>query len=722
MQGQLGFQVQVPLNATLALRNDISIVPQQLGQEPCYVIEDPIRGKFYRIGVREFTLVSLLDGRTSLGSAMGLAASVLGPEALTEQDALALGSWLIDCQLAQLHNAPTPFGEKRPTGGYALLRNPLFIKLPLANPDLLLQRMLPWCRGLLSPWFFVCWALLCGVGIYHACTHWDRLVASSAVILDPANWLRMTAAWFCLSLWHETFHALACKKYGGSVPRAGVALLFFMPAAFVDVTSSWRFRSKRQRSITAAAGIYAELMVAAAALIVWAHSSDGVLHRFCYDLAFMASLATLLVNGNPLLRFDGYYILSDLVEIPNLATRARDYVGYLCRRYLGGSKEIPPACPPGREAFFCVYAVAAAIWRVLLCLTLMLTAIGMFSYLGMIAVALFITLRIVLPTARLAAKTVRAGLPPGRSLRQWAVCGGCAAGLFAGVGWWLASPGTVRARAIVEYAPLNVVRAASPGFVNRILVRDGEQVKAGQVLVILTNDELHVKLADLELSAQQALLRGRSYYQDKDLPKYQIETFEFQSLDKKRIEAEQEVASLTIRSPVDGHVVGRKLATLEGQYLEAGTEIAVIGNEEAKELVVAVPQDDVDPFTSHVGRSVGVRVWGGRDEVFNSVLSKVDPRAVVDCPHPGLSAEAGGPMPVKARTPAENDADQTTRWQLLTPIFTGQVLLSPSQSAGLHSGQLSTVSFQSAMESRWRRLNRWASHWVERQIEHAQSD
>jgi len=299
----------------------------------------------------------------------------------------------------------------------------------LFNPDRLLAKLLPWCGGLLGPWFLGLWMLVGVVGVYFACVEWKPLLASSVVILDPANWLRMTLAWFCLSLWHETFHAVACKKFGGSVPRAGLALLFFMPAAFVDVTSSWRFRSKRQRIVTAAAGIYAELFVAAASVIVWANTPAGVMHRFCYDLAFMASLGTLLVNGNPLLRFDGYYILSDLIEFPNLASRAQEYVGYLCQRYVLGCDIATPACPAGRAGtLFRVYAVAAMFWRLLLHVTLTLTAIGMFSYLGMIAAAAFILFSFVIPSVRRIVRTVQHGVPSGRSPGQWAVFAACTAG------------------------------------------------------------------------------------------------------------------------------------------------------------------------------------------------------------------------------------------------------------------------------------------------------
>ena len=646
--------VQIPLNACLKLRTDLRITPQELGQGPCYLVEDPFRLKFYRIGVREFTFVSLLDGKTSLGQALGQAATVLGVEALSADEALAIGDWLIGCQLVD--DAHLKAGDREPSSasrtGTAKTGNwlrqvwstPFFIKMPFVNPNRLLDVALPRSAWLLGPRFLAIWVIIVTSGVCCAVWHRQDLLAPSFVLLDPGNWARLLLAWCCLTVWHETFHALACKKYGGTVPRAGVAFLMFIPAAFVDVTSSWRFSSKWQRIATAAAGMYAELFIASVAILVWSQTEDGVSHRFCYDLALMASLGTLLFNGNPLLRFDGYYMMSDLLDIPNLAPLSHQYLAYLLRRYVAGFSILPPALPPRRAVLVKSYALASACWRWLLLMSIFLWVIGTFPYLGTLVVVVVSFFYLFLPTVQDWTRLARSGAAVSRSVRQWAVVGGCVAGAASMTGIWLFGRSTVYAPAAVEYAPLTIVRSLSPGFVREVPVRSGDRVRAGQILVRLENEDLRAELVDIELVTNQSLIQGRIHHQNGEIAKSQIEATKRQALEKRKVELQRQVEALEVRAPVDGHLIGRRLESLIGQYLEAGKEITEIGNEDTKELVVAIVQDDIDVFAAHLGQAVEVRVWGAAIGKFPAMLQKVDPECAARQPAHDLVFPGGRPF------------------------------------------------------------------------------
>lgn len=711
--------VQIPLNSAIALRKDLRMVPQELGGGRCYVVEDPLRSKFYRIGLREFALISLFDGRTTLAEALGLAATTLGPDAFDEQEVLAIARWLVECQLIAKDGAGAePKSAKpRPAGLlHSLVRDPLFIQLPLFNPDGAVERAMPYCGWLLGTKFLAVWIATVCLAVHAAASSWGPLVSASRGILDTGNWARMTAAWICLSVIHEFFHALACKRFGGTVPRAGLALLLFAPAAFVDVTASWRFTSRRARMITAAAGIYAELFVAGVALLVWSATGDGVLRRFSYDLALMASVSTLLFNANPLMRFDGYYLFSDLVQIPNLSSRGRHWVRYLFERHLLGFDVACPSVPDRHPAVFRVYALAAMLWRGLLTVTIGLAAIGMFSYLGVIVVGLLVALRVLPAASKTLMRVLRHEVTLRRSSRQSIAAGGIAVALVIGIAAWLHAPGTIRARAVIEYAPLTVVRTGSAGFVAEVFVRDGDPVREGQLLARLTNDELRAKLADLALAAEQSRIQARIYHQEKDLPKYQVEMFQSQSLEKKKTELEKQVADLDIRAAASGRIVGRGLDSLVGRYFEAGDELAVIGSEESKELRIAVAQDDVQPFQSQLGKPVAVRVWGGPLTYVHSLLDDVEPRALLDCPHPALSAQGGGPLAVKPAATDTSDA-KAAKCELLNPVFYASAALSVADSERFRAGQLATVSFPCGLESRWSLLKRSASHWIREKMQ-----
>ena len=153
-------------------------------------------------------------------------------------------------------------------------------------------------------------------------------------------------AWVLLKIMHEAAHGLVCKKYGGIVSETGIMILWGMPVPYVDVTSSWAFRSKRQRIYTALAGLYVELFVAALAVLFWCHSGPGWIHYWCVHLVVIVGISSLLFNGNPLMRFDGYYVLMDLLEIPNLYGFGQQFWRSVRGKILSGVPVVFPGDTP----------------------------------------------------------------------------------------------------------------------------------------------------------------------------------------------------------------------------------------------------------------------------------------------------------------------------------------------------------------------------------------
>ena len=461
------YRVREAATARLKLRADLVFTPQEFGGRPCYLIEDRLRSKFFRLGVAEYTLVSLFDGRTSIADALRLTAPQLGSRAFTEPEALAIARWLIESQLA---TTPESAGAERlaAVGGdtqlrrYAAACNPLAIRFCLLNPDRWLAAILPRCGWLLSWPALAIWCVALLLGTTTVTLNWEQLADRSAILLDPGNWLRLAAAWTGLKILHESFHALACKKFGGNVVCAGVMLLFFAPVAYTDVTSSWRFRCKWQRIATAAAGMYAELFVAALAIVLWARTDEGLVHCLAYDVALMASVGTLVFNANPLMRFDGYFILADLVGVPNLYSGGRQAVVNLLRRNVLGLHVPQSEGTAAMRRLVLAYGVATLVWLVLLYTSLALLVIGFLSYLGLTLVGLFVVFAIALPLWRVLRESVRNGSFDRSAFGgRWRIARtavvGAAVALVAA--WALARPGRVEAPAVVEYAPLTEIRA-----------------------------------------------------------------------------------------------------------------------------------------------------------------------------------------------------------------------------------------------------------------------
>ena len=572
------------------------------------MIEDPVRGKFFRIGSDEFTLISLLDGKNTIAQAIGLSAATLRERAFTENEAMSVCHWLLESQLAVCGGAGqaerlAKSARKHGPEQARRVGQPLGHAAPACSIRAgCLNRILPWMHWAFSRPAVVAWCIVCLIGVVVAAGHRGELVESSSVLLDRDNWLRLAVVWLILKLLHESAHALACMHFGGTVPSAGVLLVVFTPLPFVDVTASWRFPSKWQRIATAAAGVYLELFVAALAIILWSWSGDSVVRHAALNVAATASVGSLLINANPLMRFDGYYILSDWLELPNLSASGQKFIAGLFQRMLG--VEVPPDTrSPRTRRIIAVYAIASLVWRNMVYAGLLLVLYAMVSKLGSFlagtAVVLAVAAMLLNPV-----RNVYRFLSKQQSLemRRLAIVAAGFLGCIAVVAFLLTRPSTIRTCGIVDYSPPTIVRSASPGLVREVKVREGETVKKGQVLAVLENEELRVELANIRHQIEQSRLQERIHRQKDETAKEQAENAKYRSLQKKEAEIQTQVDGLIVRAPIAGEVVANDLDSFVGRYLAVGDEIAVIGSERRKEVILAAAQDDISSFTAQLGR------------------------------------------------------------------------------------------------------------------------
>ena len=313
--------------------------------------------------------------------------------------------------------------------------------------------------------------------------------------------------------------------------------------AYVDVTSSWRLASKWQRIVVSAAGMYVELLAAAMAMLVWSWTEPGFVHQAAHHVVLLAGFASLLFNANPLMRFDGYFMLSDVLEIPNLYASGSQYTSYLFQKYgLGRDASLPDWSSRARR-WIKPYGVAACVWRWFVMLVLALGLIGLWPYFGAILAGALWTGFVVTPLVRELRRPV-----PWRSWRRPFATALAAVGVLLAAALFLSRPGNVSAWGVVEYGPLHVIRAGSTGFVSAIQVRDGQFVEAGHVIVVLENEKLQAELADVMISIRQSRLRQQQHLGQQDYAKLEVEVAQQQALDKRRLELGRQVAALTVRA------------------------------------------------------------------------------------------------------------------------------------------------------------------------------
>ena len=700
-------------SARLQLRNDIRSSLQKSAGEPFVMLEDLLQSRFFRLGTREWEFIRILDGNRTLRDAIREYQQHAADRPLEPKDILTLCNWMLQSGL--LHAGKTcavpPAKSKTPTPWWL---NPMFIRIPLFNPDSLLTTLFPYLAWTLSSFAVGAWAVVCLFGIAQIVVNFDRFSSSFSQILGVDNWLYLLLVWLGLKIVHELYHGLICKKYGGHVPRCGIMLIMFSPVAYVDVTSSWRFRSKWHRIYTAAGGIYVEFFVAAVAAIIWARTEPGILNQVCHNIVTMASVATVLFNGNFLMKFDGYYILTDFLEVQNLYSKGQQYLRYLVRRYLLNVTVREARWQKGTATLIRMYAFASLAWRIAFYVGIVAVAATMFHGAGVVLALLAGALWFLFPTLRFLKYMVVGANQEQPSRVRFGAIMLCLGGIVFAVAsspW----PGGVTAPGVVQYAPLAFVRVDGEGFISTLHVQSGQYVQQGDVLISLDNPELIQELKDLELQMLQSDARCRML-QREDVSAYQIEKRNGESLVEQRDELAKKVDALTIRANGNGIVIGRDLDSLVGQYVETGTTLLAIGNEDLKEVAVSISQSDIDQFNRQKGATPYVRIKGRPKPVPNAELKRVEPKASVELPSVALAAPFGGPLTVTVRNDAEA-SDSNDQFILFAPRFTATVALTADQSQRLHAGELAKVRVGSAGKTVGQHVYGKLERWLRRKID-----
>ncbi|MCA9175841.1 MAG: HlyD family efflux transporter periplasmic adaptor subunit [Planctomycetales bacterium] len=680
------------LQARWNLRPDVQVMtrPDRRGGAT-YVLEDRLQGKFYEVGAAEHRFIAQLNGRRTVAEALD-AVNRRNGEASAEpfnlSQAQQVVQWLASAQLTQLTGGSQ--GERLHRLRESQRRretlqrlNPLAAKLPLGNPDRLLRAVAPRLGWLKSPWtlaFTVCVAM---VAAWRVGEQLPRLSASAAGVFSPDRWLWMALCWLALKVMHEFAHGIICRLYGGNVREAGVMLLYFFPVAYVDVTSAWRFRSAWQRIHTSAAGMQMELFVASLAALVWSWTRPGVLNDICFYAMVSASVTTVLFNANPLMRFDGYYMLSDLLGIPNLYSGALQHLTIEAKRTVLGLS-VRGTRPIGPAWLLLSYGMAIVVWRLFVVAGIVLMLSQLFYGAGLVLAAFVVMSSLVVPVRRLWRYLHDTEEVTPMARRRFVVSASVA---VAATGLLLLTPISPRhvAPGIVEYSPLTMVRSPAAGFVEAVLVEDGQWVEAGQPLVSLVNRELQLQLQQRRTAVLEAEVEARRLQQAGDHAGCQAALRRLDSAREQWREVKQRCDGQSILAPVSGRVLRRNLANLAGRHFQEGAELLAIGDDAAKELRVSIDQGQLEGLQRLQRASVRVRIPGHRP--FRALLQSVEPQASVKPLHLSLCATAGGVLPVVI----END-----EVRLVEPRFTAVAKLPAELASELQAGRRATAVLELA--------------------------
>jgi putative peptide zinc metalloprotease protein len=537
--------------------------------------------------------------------------------------------------------------------------SPLALRIPLLDPDRLLTRALPWYRPVFTRAGFLVWFALVAAAAVLALGHWRELSEDATDrILAPQNLLLLAFVFPLVKLVHEFGHGCAVKAWGGEVHDMGVMLLVLMPVPYVDASASSALREAHRRAVVGAAGVMAELVLAAFALLFWLELEPGLARAVAYDVMLIAGVSTVLFNGNPLLRFDGYYVLADLLQIPNMRARGQQLLTQIVESRLFGADSPRVEHDPRERAWLLAFTVASFFYRIFVMVGIALFIAQEYFFIG-VALALWsVAATVLLPIVKGVNYLANSGRLRRRRARAVAVSAAGAVVLLLLL-FAVPLPLWTRAEGVTWTAQEAVIAAGADGFVQKVLATPGAQVQRGTPLVEAADPVLGPRIRVLE--AQLLLLETRARSElDVDRARWQRTQEDIKSIATELALARERFAQLRIVSPLAGVLFLPGASDLPDRFIKQGQQVAYVVPPGPATVRVLVSQDDVDLVRTRT-RRIEVKRAGSLAETEPATLGHEVPAASRRLPNPALSAQSGGTVAVDPRQ-ADNQPMAMDSW------------------------------------------------------------
>lgn len=635
------------------LRAGVQLARQVTRGVAWHVLTDPMSGRRCRLNPQAWALAGRLDGEHSVEQIWEGLVDRLGADAPTQDEVVQVLGQLAAEGLVSLDVLPDFASRAWRRGQRATRRrrerfNPLALRVPLGNPSPLLDRLAPVGRAVFSSGGLIGWALLVAAAI------------GALLPLGP-QWLaqvgeRMSSPWLLFLVWllyvpikavHELAHGLAARRLGVEVSEAGVTLLVLVPSPYVDASDSASLGRRRERLMVAGAGIAADLAIAAIALLAWASASPGLVSDLALATTVVAGVGTLVFNANPLLRFDGYHLMCDSFDLPQLATRSQRLWQERVRGWAGidSARFASRATAPGERGWLEAYAPLAFACRVLLGLGIALWAGEFSSMLGLLVGAYVLVALVAWPIATFARELLSASRGtaahgPMRRRGSLAVLIALAAAVA------LPLPFHSTAQGVVQVAESAVLRPQVEGQVVAVHARDGSTVQPGDLILTLDDPVLRARhdraqARVRELEAERFGQLGRDALRSTDGE---------EALARARAEAAELAARLDrleLRAGVPGRLSVPQASDLPGAWIARGVPVGHVFDGSPVRVRAAVPETQAGLLGERL-HGVQVRLADRRAQVFGARVIRDAPAAVPELPGDALGPRGGGGLETDA--------------------------------------------------------------------------
>ena len=656
-----------------------------------WIVKDPIGSKYYRFQDEEYYILKSLDGTKSLDVIKEDFEAKFPPQKITLEEIQSFVGQLHQCSLIvvsvpdQGHELLKRRKKRRRQELLAASTNILAIRFKGVDPNRFFDAVVPYVRWCFHPITLWCCLLLMAsalllIGIEF--DHFRSKLPEFQQFFGPGNLLMLSATLFFTKVLHEFGHGFSCKVLGGECHELGVMILVLTPCLYCNVSDSWMLPNKWKRAGIGVAGVFVECTLASICTFIWWFTNENMLHYLCLNIMFISSVSTIIFNINPLLRYDGYYILADILEIPNLRQKATKVMSQKAQEwFLGMETQEDPFLPKRNQFWFAAYTVAAVCYRWVVMASILFFVYRFFDSYGLKVVAQGIAAMslyglLVMPLWKIG----KFFWVPGRIHKvKKSHFYPSLAGLLAliGVFVFVPFPYSIYAPAVLELrqndaSTSNVLAPKSGGVLAKICVKEGEYVQAGQELVVLKNPQLFSELNALQgelHETERDLQANEQLGNDQEaVARKQEDLAKIEGL-KRAIDAlREECMRLTITAPISGVVVSpywrmdrttkfqddsSELTQWDGTPLlqrnlfttiEPGVEICSIGDIKRLEAVIVVDQSKINFIQP--GQSVKLKLTERPEETYFAEVKEaldVENKRMEEVPYQ-LSAKGGGPV------------------------------------------------------------------------------
>jgi putative peptide zinc metalloprotease protein len=686
---------QAAEHLVVKLRPDLVVQPQFYEGMTHYVVKDPLALKYFRFKIEEYYLLEQFNGKLTLQEVKKAFEKKYRPQTISIEDLTRFVAQLHEAGIVHIDSgeqAKVLIRRRKKNKWrkvWAFFANILFIKIPIIDPERLLTRMYPYFRWIFTRTFVTLSTISMALAICLVVSQWKTFYDKLPDFQSFFNWWTIMSFWVCLAvikIIHEFGHGLTAKHYGGEVHEMGILFLVLTPALYCDVTDSWLLPNKWRRIWISAAGIYVECFLASIATFVWWYSTPGLLNSLAMATMFICSVNTIMFNANPLLRYDGYYVMADWLEIPNLRIKSTQFFAYLVQeKVLGLEIPVQSYLPKSRRVLFVTYAIASYIYRWFVTFAILWFLSQVLKPYKLESVSYLLAAGAVVPLLGMPVYQIGKFLrTPGRLRKvkkaRTAAFAAAAIALICGI---LAIPTPLRidGTLVLKLAKPQEVYAEVEGRLVELAVRDGDWVKKDTVLAKLSNPSKEKELAERQQEQEIAYHKARWYHQSPEIENRaqakQQDAFAAQ-LEGTIEKVSEQLGKLTLIANRDGRVVGSPEVRLHpesvGQWLKPGKPICEVGDPHRLEAHLIIDQSDIHLI--HTDSTAWIKIYGRAEKTFKSRVTEIAKRSREEVPTE-LSNMAGGEVASKPDPKTGTARPLTAVYEVIIPIDNPDLNLEP---------------------------------------------